>query len=1328
MAEENVLERCFQVVPAFPWKLLLRLAVSLVCVGFSAQQVSAQVDVLTYHNDNGRTGQNLNETALTPANVNTAGFGKLFSYPVDGYVYAQPLYMSNVSIGGVPHNVVFVATEHDSVFAFDADNPDPGSNGGLLWQASFINSAAGVTAVPQPDVISRDIVPEIGITGTPVIDKVTGTLYVVVKTKETGNGNTHYVQRLHALDVTSGAEKFGSPMVIADTIFDNGIYTYVSGPSVSGTGAGSVNGTIYFNALRQHNRAGLVLFGGVVYAAWASHSDQGPYHGWVIAFHASTLQQLAAFNTTPNGGLGGIWMGGGALAAASDGSIYFSTGNGPFDQLLPPNGRGPAYGDSVLKLAPTTGLTVADFFTPFNQADLERIDGDLGSGGVMLLPDQLGPDPHLMVTAGKEGKIYLMDRVNMGGYQRCGPTCDDVVQSLPSGTVAGGSYGTPAYFNGQIYYQGASDVMKAFRATNGLLSTDPVSRSNSVFGFTGSTPSISASGTSNAIVWALQVNAFGTGGPAILHAYDAMDLAIELYASDQTGLRDQLDGAVKFTTPTVANGKVYVGTQKSLAVFGFFPVAIAPPSAPTNLTATAVSSSQINLSWINSQDIATGIKIFRSTDGVNFTQVNTVDRTTTSYADNGLAPTTTYFYRVRATSQTGDSPDSNQASTTTLIEPPVLEVTDVAAATVRLAWTRTADGHYTVLQSTDGANSTPVVTVDANVSSVSVTSLARGSYFFQVQAFSSQGSSVLSNTVRATVGPVSIDHSNDFAGVQGLIANGSARFVENLARLTDGSSNQAGTFFSTDRVGVRAFTSSFTFRIHEGTTPRADGFTFIIQANSPTALGPGGGGLGYGPDNPGSARGIRNSVAIKFDIFDNAGEGPNSTGLFTDGRSPTVPELGSGDVLVYLDGTGIDLNNQNPKRVDLYYDGTTLTETITDLFTNAAFSTSYTVDIRSLVGGDTAFVGFGGGTGGLTAVQDILTWTYSEQEGNLPPRAPSDLRVIFVQPRDATTSNVTAVWKSNNAYTATGYAIERSTDGTNFIPVGSVDPGTTTFIDTGLTLGTYFYRVQALGTSANSAFSNLDSVFVGDSINSTVIDHSAGFGTATDLTANGSTSFVMNVARLTNGGTGQAGSAFIRKRVGIATFTNNFTFQIRPGSNPMADGLTFTIQGVSPTALGPAGGGLGYGLDHPSSARGIRNSVAIKFDIFDNAGEGPNATGLFTDGHSPTVPQSASQGVLVNLDGSGIDLKSTHPFHVTMAYDGATLLVTITDTVTGASVTQQYTLDVVFWVGGNVAYVGFTGGTGGLTAVQDIVNWTFQSPSAPTITSFTPTSGPVGPT
>ena len=1295
----------------FPWKPLLRAgAVSLVLVAFSAQRARAQVEVLTYHNDNGRTGQNLQETSLAPANVSATGFGKLFSYPVDGFVYAQPLYASNIPVGGVAHNVVFVATEHDSVFAFDADNPDPGSNGGLLWQASFIDPAAGVTTVPQTDVLSRDIVPEIGITGTPVIDAATGTLYVVAKTKETGDGNTHYVQRLHALDVTSGAERFGSPVVIADTIIANGAYTYVSGPSVSGTGAGSVNGVVSFNALRQHNRTGLVLSGGVVFAAWASHGDHGPYHGWVIAFDAATLHQLAVFNTNPNGGLGGIWMGGGGLAADLGGGIYFSTGNGTFDQTPPPTGRGPAYGDSVVKLLFPAGLTVADSFTPFNQADLDRFDADLGSGAVMLLPDQVAARPHLMVAAGKEGKVYLMDRDNMGGYQRCGPTCDDVVQSLPGGTVRGGSYGTPAYFNGQVYYQGAGDVMKAFQVVNGLLSTAPVSQSNVAFGFTGSTPSISANGASSAIVWALQVNAFGTGGPAILHAYDATNLAIELYASNQTGLRDQLDGAVKFTTPTVANGQVYLGTQTSVAVFGLFPVASAPPGAPTNLAATAVSSAQIGLSWTNSPDVATGVKIFRSPDGTHFTQINTVDRNTTSYTDSGLAPLTTYFYLVRATSQAGDSPDSSLASATTLVAPPELEVSDVAVAEVTLAWTRTADDHYTVLQSTDGANFSPVGTVDATVTSVAVTPLAPGTYFYRVQAFSSQGSSALSNTVRATVGPVSVDHSADFASVQDLNANGSVRFVENLVRLTDGGGSEAGTVFATDRAGVRGFRSRFTFRVHEGTTPRADGFTLIIQSNSPTALGPGGGGLGYGPDRPGPTRGIRNSVAIKFDFFDNAGEGTNSTGLFTDGRSPTVPEPGSGDVLVKLDGTGIDLTNQNPKQVDLAYDGTTLTETITDLFTNVSFSTAYRVDIRTMVGSDTAFVGFGGGSGGLTAIQDILSWTYTEQEDNLPPRAPSDLRVVFLQPQDATTSSATLVWKSNNAYTATGYSIERSPDGTHFSPVGSVDASTTSFTDTGLTRGTYFYRVQALGSSANSAFSNVDSVFVGDSTSATVIDHSAGFAGATDLAANGSASFVMNAARLTNGGTGQAGSAFIRDRVGIATFTNTFTFQIRPGSTPMADGLTFTIQAVSPTALGPAGGGLGYGPARPGPARGIRSSIAVKFDVFDNAGEGTNSTGLFTDGRSPTVPGSTSTDVLVNLDGSGIDLKSTDPFRVDMTYDGGTVSVTITDTVTQASVSQAYTIDLVSVVGGNVAYVGFTGGTGGLTAVQDIVNWTFRSP------------------
>jgi hypothetical protein len=553
---------------------------TLGCILLSAQALRAQVAVVTYHNDNARTGQNLNETVLTPANVTPATFGRLFSAPVDGYVYAQPLYVPSVDIPGRGlHNVVYVATEHDSVYAFDADD----GSVGLLWRVSFIDPANGVATVPFEDVQSEDIVPEIGITGTPVIDVVTGTLYVVAKTKEVSAGRPHYVQRLHALDIGTGTERFGGPSVIADAIFD-GNYTYVSGPSVVGIGDGSVGTQVVFNALRELNRPGLLLVGGVVYIAWASHGDNGPYHGWLIGYDAQTLERVAVFNTTPNGSSAGVWMSGGGLAADSLGAIYLSTGNGTFDVV---GAHAPAYGDSVLKLVEDavlgnltgSGVSVLDFFTPWNQDALAAADLDLGSGGVLLLPDQPGARPHLMVTAGKEGKVYLIDRDDLGAYQRCGPSCDDVVQVTPAGTIAGGLFGTPSYFNNLVYYQGPGDVLKAFPLSNGLLSLSPASRSSTPFGFPGSTPSISANGSSNAIVWTLQVDAYATGGPAILHAYDALDLSRELYASNQTP-GDQLDGAVKFTVPTVANGKVYVGTQSSIAAFG-------PLPRPVETTTTA---------------------------------------------------------------------------------------------------------------------------------------------------------------------------------------------------------------------------------------------------------------------------------------------------------------------------------------------------------------------------------------------------------------------------------------------------------------------------------------------------------------------------------------------------------------------------------------------------------------------------------------------------------------------------------------------------------------------------------------------------------------------
>jgi Malectin domain len=528
-------------------------------------RLAPSVNVTTYHNDNGRTGLNDQEKILNLNNVNPTSFGKLFTDPVDGYVYGQPLYLSHVHIHGrLYRDLVFVATEHDSVYAFDADHA-----GILLWHDSFINPQNGVTTVPSSDVNTGDIAPEIGITSTPVIDRSTGTIYVVAKTKEVAGGVTSYVQRLHALNVVTGAEKFGGPVVIADTQYDGNTYTYVSGPSVPGTGDGSVNGVVSFNALRENQRSALLLSGGVVYIAWASHGDNGPYHGWVLGYNARTLQLAGVFNADPNGGLAGVWMSGDGPAADAQGNIYFATGNGTFDA----NQGGSDYGDSILKLATQAGLALSDYFTPFNQNDLNNADADLGSGGALVLPDQPGPNPHLLVLAGKEGKIYLVNRDAMGHFTS---GSDNVVQVLPN--AIGGAWSMPAYFNGAIYYNGNGDSLKEFQLFNGLLSATPETQSGNTLGYPGATPSISANRGSNGIVWTLQTDAYGSSGPAVLHAYEARDVSRELYSTSEAGSRDTLGAAVKFTLPTIANGRVYVGTATGLEVLGLLPNATALPS------------------------------------------------------------------------------------------------------------------------------------------------------------------------------------------------------------------------------------------------------------------------------------------------------------------------------------------------------------------------------------------------------------------------------------------------------------------------------------------------------------------------------------------------------------------------------------------------------------------------------------------------------------------------------------------------------------------------------------------------------------------------------
>jgi hypothetical protein len=507
---------------------------------------AAQVNVSTYHNNRARTGSNVLETSLTPSNVNTTQFGKLFSQAVDGFIYAQPLYMPNVNVAGLGiHNVVYVATMNDSVFAFDADSKT-GGNAYPLWQVSFIDPAEGVTPVPSTDVECTDPVStKIGIMSTPVIDTVGGTIYVVARTKESGE----YVQRLHALDIGSGAEKFGGPVVIRATVLGNG--------------TGSSNGTITFNPKIQSQRAALLLQSGVVYIGWGSHCDVGFYHGWLMAYDAKLLEQRAAWLTTPNGRAGAIWESGSGPAADAT-YTYVAVANGTFDA----NNGGRDYGQSIVKLNPLRAgvISVADYFTPYNGPNLNVGDFDIGSGGAMLLPDQPnGPYLHLMVQGDKAGNIYLINRDGMGHFNS---QKNSIVQYLPGAEL--GMWNSPTWWDNHVYFGAAYDTLKSFSfsPTTGLLSTTPTSQTVKKFGYPGTTTSVSANEGSDGIVWALDNSTYKLMSGATLYAYDATDLGTLLYSSNQNSVRDNPGPAVKFTVPTVANGKVYVGTRTQLSVFG----------------------------------------------------------------------------------------------------------------------------------------------------------------------------------------------------------------------------------------------------------------------------------------------------------------------------------------------------------------------------------------------------------------------------------------------------------------------------------------------------------------------------------------------------------------------------------------------------------------------------------------------------------------------------------------------------------------------------------------------------------------------------------------
>ena len=524
----------------FPFRTLAVLATAAVL----SVSLMAQTDVLTWHNNVARTGLNSTEAILTTANVNSKTFGLLANVVVDGKVDAQPLYVSGLDVvsKGV-HNVLYVATEHETLYALDADT------GVVLWKKSLL----GANETASDDRTCPQVTPEVGITATPVIDRKVGghgTIFVVAMSRNAAG--TSYYHRIHALDLSTGAEQFNGPVLVRATY--------------PGTGDGSANGVVTFDPPQYKDRPGLMILNGLLYTTWGSHCDRRPYAGWLISYNETTLAQNAVLNFAPNGFQAAPWNAGAAPAADPQGNIYLSLGNGSFDTTFNAQGlpSGGDYGNSLIKVTPSGNkLTPVDFWTMDNSNIESGNDMDLGAGGLMLLPpfnDVSGTARRLAVAAGKDHNIYVVDTAKMGHYDRNANT--NTYQVLANG-LPGGEWNSPAYFNAHVYYGSVGQNLRSFEISQAKLVGSPVQITSTTFEYPGTTPSISAYNTANAIVWAPE-----SSSPAILHAYDANNIATELYNSAQAGTRDEFGDGNKFIVPTIANGKVYIGTQNSVGIFG----------------------------------------------------------------------------------------------------------------------------------------------------------------------------------------------------------------------------------------------------------------------------------------------------------------------------------------------------------------------------------------------------------------------------------------------------------------------------------------------------------------------------------------------------------------------------------------------------------------------------------------------------------------------------------------------------------------------------------------------------------------------------------------
>ncbi len=918
------------------WASLCVLAASL------SAQTPTPVPVLTWRYDLTHAGQNTGETALTPANVNPTAFGKLFTQPVDGIMYAQPLYVPGLKMSdGQFHNVLFVATENDSVYAFDADS-NGGANANPLWQASLLTAAygaaAGATAVPYTDTGSEDITPAVGITGTPTINLATNTMYLVANTKENGA----YFSRLHALNIITGAEQPNSPVNITAT--------------VAGTGNGSSNGQLSFSPLWENQRTALNYYNGYVYFGYGAHGDLGPWHGWLFVYNATTLAQSAVLCLTPNNYGAGLWASGAGMPIDNDatgGRMFLVTGNGTHS-TYPPFNASTEYGESVVAFnLANGGLTPTDAFTSFNFQTLNDHDLDQGSGGVLMVPDQQGTHPHILVTAGKEGRILVLNRDNLGGNIAATSSSNTNALQDISGQFTGGFWNTAAYWNGNVYFWSDNDVAKLFKLNSGVMDTTPSSQASITSEFPSPSFSISSDGATNGIAWAERNDQFNTNGPGVLYAWDANDLTTPIYESDTNSTRDAGGPASKFSIPLVTNGKVYVAAHGEVDVYGLLngePSAAPPVIAPNGGTFSTGQSVQLS-------STTSSAEIYYTLDGTTPTPASTL------YSGPITINLDTTINAIASAPGYIQSSVSSATFTFTYQTPPVTFSPAAGiylnAQSVQIADTDTsAKIYYTTDGTTPSASSTlytgPIsVTASETIEAIAIDS-------------AKQNSNVSTSAYVIQNGGTTIDFGSGFSNPAGLTFNGSAKATNDTRlQLTDGGLNEAGSVFWNAPINIQAFTTNFEFQL---SLAQGNGFTFTIQHDGPTALGGDSAGLGY--------QDIQKSVAVKFNFYNYNNEGSDSTGIYTNGQPPVLPT-------VDISSSGIQLGSGDAIQAQIVYDGTNLTLNLLDLVTKDKFTMTQAINIAQVVGGNTAYVGFTGGTGGLSASQKLLNWTYATQA--LPP-------------------------------------------------------------------------------------------------------------------------------------------------------------------------------------------------------------------------------------------------------------------------------------------------------------------------------------------------------